>query len=157
MNDLQCKILSSITNVLLPYLLVVKILDTLQYLFKVETCFWLSEGLSSLVELHQRAASTQLKQDVDMILVFKKIMEINNIRMRQCTVNFNLHSHLQTMRAFYQQQLNSVLQVTYLFSLMRFRKNTFWNNLSSINSVCVNINKFIAMSKPTLHKKEYQM
>jgi hypothetical protein len=91
------------------------------------------QSLSSFQQVIHRLIRTHLQQDVHVIDVFKKVLELAHIVMLQAPVNLNLRHQL-------------------LFSAT-LSQTCFLNQFASMKVLGLLIQKFIALCKPTFTQK----
>lgn len=90
-----------------------------------------------------------------MVLVLKKTVETDNMRMGERAVDVYLHRHLVCVRErggllSYQQCSTLVCVCMYLVFLVWFGEHGLWYNLASKYLIRVHINELITVGKATL-------
>lgn len=72
----------------------VEVLQRTDDLNHIALNFKLMESLTSSDKLIQSLIGTKLQQDVDVFIVFKEVLEPNDVRVMQTSVNFDLAHQL---------------------------------------------------------------
>lgn len=113
---------------------VVQVFDAADDLVNVVATFVVSNGFSSLVQLHHRPALAQLQHDIHIERIIEEAMEADDVLMLQRLVNLDLLSHFLLLIVLHHQ--------------------LFRDDLAGKHVVCQNINNLVALRKATLKSEE---